>query len=552
MKIGTSQAGVPVLMTPRDRATHMHVIGGTGRGKSFFLEWLIRQDISDGNGVCLIDPEGTLYSRLLRWCETHGMDARRQIVLFDPSEAEWSFGFNPLYFGGVGPAATTNSVEALIAAIAQAWGGEDQDSMARLSRSLRVVLQTLSEAQLTLVESQYLMRSRDDSGLREFLVGQVQNPMTRVLWQEILALKPEVYFSQFESTLNRLTKFLFSPVVYNSVGQNERRIDFAALMDEGAVVLVNLARGGGGTGLSAQEAKLFGTLLVNDLLRKALQRSEDSQPFYVYIDEVAEFVNSDIGEILDRCRKRGVHLTLAHQHLGQLRDAGERIYRSVMTDAVTKVIFGGLTAADARELVEDLYTGHLDLAEPKVFRPMVTRYVTEWLESHSETKSSGLGSSSTTGSAVVDGYSVDDDGAEELLSRLASTSMGSGESSFAGTSYTRGTHEAKVPVIEWLAGDFRSLEEQIHRSMATLMNQGLRHAVVRLPNRPPVPILTPRVSEAVANDRRVAEFRQRALASTPFAIRSSEAGALIENRQRALLEEAMSVPPAPEPDDFLG
>ena len=59
------------------------------------------------------------------------------------------------------------------------------------------------------------------------------------------------------------------------------------------------------------------------------------------------FINEDVARILDEGRKFGLHLILAHQHLAQLKKAGEDIYHSVMTDAKTKIIFGGLSAEDA-------------------------------------------------------------------------------------------------------------------------------------------------------------------------------------------------------------
>ena len=44
----------------KDRATHLYVIGATGAGKTKFLEFLIQQDIENGNGFGVIDPHGDL------------------------------------------------------------------------------------------------------------------------------------------------------------------------------------------------------------------------------------------------------------------------------------------------------------------------------------------------------------------------------------------------------------------------------------------------------------------------------------------------------------
>ena len=139
---------------------------------------------------------------------------------------------------------------------------------------------------------------------------------------------------------------------------------------------------------------------------KAKARPEGSRPFYLYIDECARFVNEDIGRILDEGRKFGLHLILAHQHLAQLKKAGEEVYQAVMTDAKTKVVFGGLNTEDARVLAEQIFLGELDLDDPKniLSRPVVVGYAREWLrnfsfgssyaESYSQAKQRGEGSTS--------------------------------------------------------------------------------------------------------------------------------------------------------------
>jgi DNA helicase HerA-like ATPase len=43
----------------------MYVIGKTGMGKSTLLENMIIQDINNGEGVCVIDPHGSLAEKLL-------------------------------------------------------------------------------------------------------------------------------------------------------------------------------------------------------------------------------------------------------------------------------------------------------------------------------------------------------------------------------------------------------------------------------------------------------------------------------------------------------
>jgi len=99
--VGTTRKGKPLAIPPKVRSTHMQVIGASGTGKTKFLENMIRQDILQNQGLCLIDPTGNLFNDLVRWCETKGFLGRKPIHLFDPSSDTWTFGFNPLNFGDV-------------------------------------------------------------------------------------------------------------------------------------------------------------------------------------------------------------------------------------------------------------------------------------------------------------------------------------------------------------------------------------------------------------------------------------------------------------------
>src|SRR5882762_7955328 len=69
IRVGKSlTSDLPVFITPRQLSTHMQVVGSTGLGKSYYLEGIIKSLILQGHGVCVIDPHGDLYHRLLDFC----------------------------------------------------------------------------------------------------------------------------------------------------------------------------------------------------------------------------------------------------------------------------------------------------------------------------------------------------------------------------------------------------------------------------------------------------------------------------------------------------
>ena len=329
--LGKNRYGKTVRLYPKTRRTHMHIAGASGEGKSKFMEHLIRSDISNNEGLCLIDPHGYLYNDIVRWCESKRMLDRsrpKKIILFDPSQEGWTFGFNPL---SEGLSEISFHVDAMVRAVAKVWGGEDTDRTPLLKRCLRVIFHTLAEKNLSLYEAQHLIDPVDEE-IRKYLTRDIKDVAIKKQWNYFNSLKAKPFYDEFGSSINRMMEFLASPIIRNVVGQIERTIDFRKIMDEGWVLLVNLASS---DKVSDDNARLLGTLIVNDLFMRAKGRPKGSRPFYLYIDECARYINEDIGRILDEGRKFGLHLILAHQHLSQLKEAGESVYRAVMQNART-------------------------------------------------------------------------------------------------------------------------------------------------------------------------------------------------------------------------
>ena len=92
-EVGT---GKPMYIPAKYRSTGLHIIGAAGEGKTKSEELEIRQDIINDNGLCFLDLHGHAYQDIVEWCVEKRMLGRKKIILFDASEENWTFGFNPL------------------------------------------------------------------------------------------------------------------------------------------------------------------------------------------------------------------------------------------------------------------------------------------------------------------------------------------------------------------------------------------------------------------------------------------------------------------------
>jgi type IV secretory pathway TraG/TraD family ATPase VirD4 len=104
------------------------------------------------------------------------------------------------------------------------------------------------------------------------------------------------------------------------LAQPRSTITLRRLMDEGAVVICNLAKGRLGEGTS----HLLGALLTTTIAQAALSRADvpvdERRVFYLYADEFQSFATDSFALILSEARKYALMLTVAHQYLEQLPD----------------------------------------------------------------------------------------------------------------------------------------------------------------------------------------------------------------------------------------
>jgi len=547
----------PIFMQEKIRAEHMHVIGSTGTGKSKFLEWIIRQDIVNGDGLCLIDPHGTLYDDIVKWCVSEKCFKDRKIILLDPTDDKWSFGFNPLS-NLTKENQITFLTDAMVKACAMVFGGENIDQTPRLAKCLSAILHALIENKLSLAEARYLTNPSNPI-VREYLTQDIKNEAVRDLWSDLNKMKPREFRDQFESTINRLDRFLKHEVITNILGQTSYTLNFKEIMDSGAIVLVNLSHRN--RKLSMENSRLLGTLIINDLFLSAFDRQEGkSRPFYLYVDECSRYVNEDIENILTQTRKFGLHAILSHQTLEQLKlEGNERVYEAVMGCARTKVVFGGLSAKEAKIMGEELYTGYIDLEEPiKILnKPVVVDYDIVELESWSSSHSTMAGDSFSESSGVSrgesqsdsEGFSTSDpillgDGTifNQSTSSGSSTvyisTSGRSRTNAAGHSESHGRHQALKPILEEKPSAVYSPDAQMYKMGAAVKNQPQQQAIVKFRSDQPICFIVPTVKDVYVRESRVKDNKEQNLLTSHYARQKPAIESEIKTRWQQLEHQA--------------
>lgn len=545
--------GVPLEMTPEMRSTHLYICGATGTGKSKMLESLVRQDLKNWHktkcGALIIDPHGSLYNSLINWVswnEKYLKDV--PIVPIDLRQNDWTIGYNVMRPRAVADPAVV--ISNFVQAMAYVWGADGTDRTPLFARLAKEILWAVYENKMTLHEVKYLI-DRTDRRVRCDLTEHLSKDSVARGWAFSNALSPRDFDAQFSSSINRFYDFLDADNLRLMFGQNGASLDLSKAIEDGQIIIANLSTEKGR--VSPDDVSLFGTLLLSDLWTAAQERGKgieegDIKPFYVYIDEFQNFITPTIAKNLDQARGFGLHLTIANQFPRQILHAGAngaQVYDSVMANARSKIVFSLEGTENLKPLAESLFMGVMnpDEVKLKLYSRKVMDYVEEerTIVSTSENWSDGVGEFDGTTDTDSASGAIDDGVEQDARMWNRSGAISGGTSHTRMTGGTRG--ESTVPFLRPVFGEelssvqYRSLDEQLHRGMATLFDQQQRHGIARLVGmKAPLKIVTPIVERKPTSKAMADSFLTRSYQKLPFALKSAEAHKQIEQRQKQIIE----------------
>ncbi|MEW6049527.1 MAG: DUF87 domain-containing protein [Candidatus Zixiibacteriota bacterium] len=315
-------------LKPADRRRPVYIVGKTGMGKSTLLLNCIVQDLVGGNGVAVFDPHGDLVEQAL-----DHIPARRvnETVYVNPADLDYPIAFNVLH--SADPRQRSLQASGLVQVFKKIWA----DTWGpRLEYVLRNAILALLEAPGSTLLG--LPRLLTDGVYRARIVAAVHDPVVRRFWQVEFEQYPKVFRTETISPIqNKVGQFLTTPLTRNILGQTQTRIDFDAILNDGQILLLNLAKGKIGEDTSALLGSLFLTQLYLAALRRAHAPEATRRDFYAYIDELQSFTTEDFPTMLSEARKYRLNFAgVANQFIAQLP---LRFASAILGNAGTLVAF---------------------------------------------------------------------------------------------------------------------------------------------------------------------------------------------------------------------
>jgi len=517
-----------VQLSPVDRESHVYIAGATRTGKTKLIEHLIRQDIGRWPqhrcGMLLIDPHGELYREVMRAVAANPLKDV-PIVPIDLTNPDYIVSYNPLRKQEADESAI---VTAFVRAMSYVWGVEGTDGTPRFERWVIPLLHTLYQLNYTLLEAPQLLSPHDPT-FREYVAPRV-NAETRELWDWAASMRRSEFDEKVESTLNRIERFRKNPKLRLMLGSGGESFDFTKAIEEGWIVLVNLSTEGAWG--DEEEADTLATLMLTDLwtCAKARGKGKDKRPFRVVIDEFQNFLTPTIAKNLAQAAGFGLHLTLATQFPTQLLSngsIGQDIYRNVMGNARSKVVFSLEESESLKELAEWLFRGSID---PDQIKHEI--YATRAIGQEKITLSS---SSSTETESYSEGET------ENYYEGELQSGSSSREQSSSSTSTSFSEQEAFATIYgkELASRAYRPIDEQLFMATQKIVGQDQRYAYVKtMSMKTPVAMKVPEVQPGLARDPFVIEQTTKRLEKLPFVKRTEDARAQLEARMSVLPTQA--------------
>lgn len=292
-----------------DRFLHVYIIGKTGTGKSTLIESMARQDMWRGRGFALIDPHGDLVERLAvsipEWRQS-------DLIYLNAADRNQPFGYNPLRHVRDDRIALAASglMEVFKKTWPDAWG-------VRMEHILRNVLMALLEQPKSTMHD--VLRMFSDKDFRKTVARSLRNPTVKTFLEKEFERFSFGYRSDGTAPIqNKVGAFLADPVLNRILTSSKTELSMRRIMDEGKILLVNLAKGS----LGEDSSSLLGALLVTTLGLAAFTRTDldetERRDFFIYVDEFQSFTTLAVANMLAELRKYRVGLTVAHQYLHQL------------------------------------------------------------------------------------------------------------------------------------------------------------------------------------------------------------------------------------------
>ncbi len=349
---------MPLPVPEKVRFEHMHILAGSGHGKTQALQHMIVSDLQRPPGevpaMVILDSQGDMLEKLQRLAlfdPAIENSLAERLLIVDPSDVEFApslnlFDIQSDRLGNYDPKEREQVLAGIIEIYDYIFGGL---LGAELTQKQSMVFRFLAQLMLAIPGATI-------HTLRDLLVD-ASPYMTHVSRLPDTArsfFETQFFEHGYKATREQILRRLYG-VLQNSSFERmfaspQNRLDLFPVLNNGGIVLVNTAK----DFLKKESSSIFGRYIIALTFKAAMERAilpeDERRPTFLWIDEASEFFDDNIDSLLIQARKFKLGVIMAHQYLGQLPRG---LPASIMTNTSIKLA-GGTSDKDARDLAREM------------------------------------------------------------------------------------------------------------------------------------------------------------------------------------------------------
>ncbi len=368
IRLGTSRFFLfgrrTLAISPTEARAHIHVLGKTGSGKSYFLAGLFLSLFAAGLPATLIDPHGDLAELVLAHLIQQGLFANKasyeRLIYLDLPAAAATERYLP--FNYLAQPYDDHAMAELVAEAARRAWPELATGAPTFENILKHSVIALRQNNLPLTKLADLLT--DGQFRNSVLANVTDSQVVRFFHLRMDQWGRDAPLMR-ESTLNRADLLTLSPVLRYSLGSEQNLLSFRDVIDSGTSLIVNLA-------LPHHDARrLFGCLLTVGMESAALARATAHPAsrrlsHHLILDEFSQFTAQSeqaLTRMLSETRKYGLFCVMAHQNWSQASDRLRGALQNVGIEVILKAgridaeysarILGSVDPMTVKHVVQD-------------------------------------------------------------------------------------------------------------------------------------------------------------------------------------------------------
>jgi hypothetical protein len=298
-------------------AAGIQISGDSGSGKSNLLEVLMQTLARSGQGFAFVDPHGPSAVQTWRYCLSLPPSIRQRVVYVHCADTRLIASINPVAVPRDGAdeftwrARLCNKTGHVAHILLNAWGETDFNSRPVLFKWTTRLCRTAGFAGLAFADIRHFLDVRSE--LFPSLAQIAPDELAQKELMELREMRPSDRENLIASTKNRFLGFLENPIVEATLGRTERVLDMRQLIQDGAILIVNLESLGV---LRPEDQQILACLFTSEILHAVYHTPEHLRvPYFLFIDELPVFASCapQLTSALTQVRKFKLRIVAAHQ-----------------------------------------------------------------------------------------------------------------------------------------------------------------------------------------------------------------------------------------------